>query len=62
MTTFAHSQKKESLFFDYCQFLLASIMNWTQTYFADHIEEFGIVTCLYVNPKTREYWIIDCRK
>ena len=36
MTTFTHSKKKESLFSDYCQFLLASITNWTQTYFADH--------------------------
>ena len=129
MTTFTHSQKKESLFSDYCQFLLASFTNRTQTYFADHIEKWshdqlnrflrnenissselwqsvqgdivfdddgyivfddvvlpkpyakkievlrsqwsgsdkkvvvgiGIVTCLYVNPKTREYWIIDYR-
>lgn len=129
MTTFTHSEKKESLFSDYCQFLLASVTNWTQTYFADHIEKWshdqlnrflrnenipsselwasvrddiefdddgyivfddvvlpkpyakeievlrsqwsgsdkkvvlgiGIVTCLYVNPKTGEYWIIDYR-
>ena len=129
MTTFTHSKKKESLFSDYCQFLLSSFTNWTQTYFADHIEKWshdqlnrflrnenissselwqsvqddieydddgyiifddfvlpkpyakeievlrsqwsgsdkkvvlgiGIVTCLYVNPKTQEYWIIDYR-
>ena len=129
MTTFTHSEKKESLFSDYCQFLLASFTNFTQTYFADHIEKWshdqlnrflrnenissselwhvvqddivydddgyivfddvviskphakeievlrsqwsgsdkkvvkgiGIVTCLYVNPKTYEYWIIDYR-
>ncbi len=41
MTTFRHCKKKESLFFDYCQFLLASVTNWTQTYFADHIEKWS---------------------
>ena len=41
MTIFTHSKKKESLFSDYCQFLLASVTNWTQTYFADHIEKWS---------------------
>ena len=121
------SEKNQSLFSDYCQFLLASFHNFTQTYFADHtdrwshdqlnrllreerisagdlwravrndidftpdgyllfddtviskpyakkmesvhrqwsgsekrvIEGIGIVTCVYVNPKTQAYWIID---
>ena len=129
MITFTHSQKKENLFSDYCQFLIASVTNWTQTYFAARTEKWshdqlnrflrnenissselwqsvkddieyddegyivfddfvlpklhakeiealrsqwsgsdkkvvvgiGIVTCLYVNPKTQEYWIIDYR-
>ena len=129
MITFSHSQKKENLFSDYCQFLIASVTNWTQTYFAARTEKWshdqlnrflrnenissselwqsvkddieyddegyivfddfvlpklhakeiealrsqwsgsdkkvvvgiGIVTCLYVNPKTQEYWIIDYR-
>ena len=129
MTTFTQSKKKENLFSDYCQFLFASFTNFTQTYFADHIEKWshdqlnrflrnenissselwqsvqddieyddegylvfddvvlskpyakeieilrsqwsgsdkkvvvgiGIVTCLYVNPKTQAYWIIDYR-
>ena len=129
MNTFTHSEKKQNLFSDYCQFLLASFSNFTQTYFADHTEKWnhdqlnrflrnenipsselwasvkddidyddegylifddvvlskphanaiealrsqwsgsekkvvegiGIVTCLYVNPKTQEYWIIDYR-
>ncbi|MCG9126951.1 hypothetical protein JT359_05050 [Candidatus Poribacteria bacterium] len=25
------------------------------------IQGIGIVTCLYVNPKTHEYWVIDYR-
>ena len=25
------------------------------------IEGIGIVTCVYVTPKTQAYWIIDCR-
>ena len=129
MTTFTLSKKKHHLFSDYCQFLLASFTNFTQTYFANHtekwshdqlnrflrnenipssefwesvkddiafdkdgylifddvvlskiysklieaaypqwsgsdkkvIEGIGIVTCVYVNPKTHEYWIIDYR-
>ena len=129
MTTLTLSEKKQPLFSDYCQFLLASFHNFTQTYFAEHtdrwshdqlnrvlreerisagdlwrsvrndidfhpdgyllfddtviskpyakqiesvrrqwsgsekrvIEGIGIVTCVYVNPKTRAYWIIDYR-
>ena len=123
------SEKRRPLLSDYCQFLLASFNNFTQTYFADHTEKWshdqlnrllreerisarelwqsvkndiefdpdgfllfddtvvakpyaktiqlvrrqwsgsekrvvegiGIVTCVYVNPKTRAYWIIDYR-
>lgn len=129
MNTLSLSEKKQPLFSDYCQFLLASFHNFTQTYFADHtdrwshdqlnrvlreerisagdlwrsvksdiafdphgyllfddtvvakpyakaiqpvrrqwsgsekrvIEGIGIVTCVYVNPKTHAYWIIDYR-
>ena len=129
MTTFNLSEKKQPLFSDDCQFLLASFHNFTQTYFADHtekwnhdqlnrllreerisardlwravkddreidpdgyllfddrviskryskamepvrrqwsgsekrvIEGIGLVTCVYVNPKTQVYWIIDDR-
>ena len=129
MKTLSLSEKKHPLFSDYCQFLLASFHNFTQTYFADHTEKWshdqlnrllreerisagdlwrsvkndidfhpdgcllfddtvvekryakaiqgvrrqwsgsqkravegiGIVTCVYVNPKTRAYWIIDYR-
>ena len=114
---------------DYCQFLLVSQVNYTQTYFADHSEQFshdrinrlmrdnkltprelrqmvrqelvlsengyilfddtvldkshsfaielvrrqwsgnakkvikgiGIVTCVYVNPDTDQFWVIDYR-
>jgi len=114
---------------DYCQFLLVSQVNYTQTYFADHSEQFshdrinrlmrdnkltprelrqmvrqelvlsengyilfddtvldkshsfmielvrrqwsgnakkvikgiGIVTCVYVNPDTEQFWVIDYR-
>ena len=129
MKTLSVSEKKQPLFSDYCQFLLASFHNFTQTYFAEHtdrwshdqlnrllreerlsagdlwrsvkndidfdpegyllfddtvvskphakaiepvrrqwsgsekrvIEGIGIVTCVYVNPKTHAYWIIDYR-
>ena len=129
MTTFTLSEKKHNLYSDYCQFLIASFTNFTQTYFADHTDTWshdqlnrflrnenissselwksvkddieydadgyivfddvvlskpyakeiealrsqwsgsdkkvvvgiGIVTCLYVNPKTQAYWIIDYR-
>ena len=129
MTTLPFSKKKQPSFSDYCQFLLASVDNFTQTSFADHtdqwshdqlnrllgeerlsagdlwrsvkndiefdpdgyllfddtvvskpyakaiepvrrqwsgsekrvIEGIGIVTCVYVNPKTEMYWIIDYR-
>ena len=129
MNTLSLSEKKQPLFSDYCQFLLASFHNFTQTYFADHtskwshdqlnrllreervsagdlwcsvkndiefdpdgyllfddtvvakpyakaiqpvrrqwsgsekrvVEGIGIVTCVYVNPKTHAYWIIDYR-
>ena len=123
------SEKRQPLFSDYCQFLLAGFQNFTQTHFADHTEKWshdqlnrllnteripardlwrsvrkdiefdedgyvlfddtvlpkpyakqmelvrrqwsgsekrviqgiGLVTCVYVNPKTHEYWIIDYR-
>ena len=129
MKTLSLSEKNQPLFSDYCQFLLASFHNFTQTYFAEHtdrwshdqlnrllreerisasdlwhsvkndidfdpdgyllfddtvvskpyakkiesvrrqwsgsehrvIEGIGIVTCVYVNPKTQTYWIIDYR-
>ena len=129
MNTITLSEKKQPLFSDYCQFLLASFHNFTQTYFANHsekwshdqlnrllreerisagdlwrsvkndidfhpdgyplfddtvvakpyakkiqpvrrqwsgsekrvVEGIGIVTCVYVNPKTSAYWIIDYR-
>ena len=129
MTTINLSEKKQPLLVDYCQFLLGSFHNFTQTYFAEHtdawshdqlnrllgseristgdlwrsvrndldfdpdgyllfddtvvskpyakkmasvgrqwsgsekrvIEGIGIVTCVYVNTKTRAYWIIDYR-
>ncbi len=129
MITFTLSEKKQSLYSDYCQFLLSSFTNFTQTYMADHTDKWshdqinrflsgenipanelwnsvkndiefdddgyivfddvvlpklyakeievlrsqwsgsdkkvvkgiGIVTCIYVNPKTEEYWIIDYR-
>ena len=129
MTTMNLSEKKQALFSDYCQFLLASFHNFTQPYFADHTDRWshdqlhrllreerisardlwhavkddivfdqegyllfdetvaskpygkkiesvrrqwsgsekrvvagiGIVTCVYVNPKTQTYWIIDYR-
>lgn len=116
-------------YWDYCQFLLVSQVNYTQTYFADHSEQFshdrinrlmraakltprelrqmvrpglvlsengyilfddtvldkshsfvielvrrqwsgnakkvikgiGIVTCVYVNPDTDQFWVIDYR-
>ena len=129
MNTFTLSEKQHNLYSDYCQFLIASFTNFTQTYFADHTDtwnhdqlnrflrnenmpsselwksvkddiEFdeggylvfddvvlskpyakmievlrsqwsgsdkkvvvgiGIVACLYVNPKTQAYWIMDYR-
>ena len=128
MKTLTFTEENHKLSSDYCQFLLASFTNFTQTYFADHtdkwshgqlnrflrkenitsselwtsvkdditydegylifddvvlpkphakaievlrsqwsgsdkkvVEGIGIVTCLYVNPKTQEYWIIDYR-
>ena len=129
MNTLTLSEKKQPLFSDYCQFLLASFHNFTQTYFAEHtdrwshdqlnrllreerisagdlwrsvkndidfdpegyllfddtvvskpyakkiesvrrqwsgsekrvIEGIGLVTCVYVHPKTQAYWIIDYR-
>ncbi len=38
MNTFTLSQKKHNLYADYCQFLIASFTNFTQTYFADHTD------------------------
>ena len=129
MKTLSLSEKKHPLLSDYCQFLLSSFHNFTQTYFAEHtekwshdqlnrllreerisagdlwrsvkndidvhpdgyllfddtvvakpyakaiesvrrqwsgsehrvIEGIGIVTCVYVHPKTHAYWIIDYR-
>ena len=129
MTSINLSEKREPLLADYCQFLLAGSENFTQTYFADHsddwshdqlnrllnteriparelwrsvkddidfdeegyllfddtviskryakkmqavrrqwsgsekrvIQGIGLVTCVYVNPKTQRYWIIDYR-
>ena len=129
MKTLTLSKKKQALLVDYCQFLLSSFQNFTQTYFAEHteawshdqvnrllgeariparalwrsvrndidfdpdgyllfddtvvskpharkietvrrqwsgsekrvVEGIGIVTCVYVNAKTRAYWIIDYR-
>ena len=121
------SKQRHSLLSEYCQFLLASFHNFTQTYFAKHTNRWshdqlnrllreerisagdlwrsvkndidfdpdryllfddtvvskpyakksesvrrhwsgsekrvieGIVTCVYVNPKTQAYWIIDYR-
>ena len=129
MKTLSLSAKRHPLLSDYCQFLLSSFHNFTQTYFADHTEKWshdqlnrllrkerisagalwesvkndiafhpegyllfddtvvekrfaktiqsvrrqwsgsekrtvegiGIVTCVYVHPKTHAYWIIDYR-
>ena len=129
MTTINLSEKKPPLLVDYCQFLLASFDNFTQTFFADHtdrwshdqlnrllgeeriparalwrsvkkdidfhpegyllfddtvvskpygkkiepvrrqwsgsekrvVDGIGIVTCVYVHPKTHAYWLIDYR-
>ena len=129
MTSINLSEKRQPLLADYCQFLLASFENFTQTYFADHSEKWshdqlnrllntqrisarelwrsvrndiefdedgyllfddtviskpyakeiqavrrqwsgsekrviqgiGLVTCVYVNPRTAAYWIIDYR-
>ena len=41
MKTLSLSEKKQLLFSDYCQFLLASFHNFTQTYFADHTEKWS---------------------
>ena len=129
MTSINLSEKRPPLLADYCQFLLAGWQNFTQTYFADHsdnyshdqlnrllnteriparelwrsvrndiefdadgyllfddtvisklyskkiqgvrrqwsgsekrvIQGIGLVSCVYVNPKTQRYWIIDYR-
>ncbi len=129
MKTATLSEKKQPTFLDYCHFLVASFQNFTQTYFADHSENWshdqlnrllsheriparklwesvksdivfdadgyllfddtvlpkpyakamqpvrrqwsgsekrviqgiGLVSCVYVNPKTDTYWIIDYR-
>ena len=129
MKTLTLTKKKQPSFSDYCHFLSASFVNFTQTYFADHSEKWshdqlnrllshqriparklwesvkhdiefdedgyllfddtvlpkpyakaietvrrqwsgcekrvingiGLVTCVYVNPKTQQYWIIDYR-
>ena len=36
MTTINLSEKRQTLLVDYCQFLVAGVKNFTQTYFADH--------------------------
>ena len=41
MTTISVSEHKQALFSDYCQFLLASFHNFTQTYFADHTDRWS---------------------
>ena len=45
MNTLSLSEKKQlkykPLFSDYCQFLLASFHNFTQTYFADHTSKWS---------------------
>ncbi len=41
MNTFTLSQKEQNLFSDYCQFLLVSFTNFTQTYFADHTDKWN---------------------
>ena len=129
MTSINLCEKRQPLFLDYCQFLLAGFQNFTQTHFADHtqkwshdqlnrllnteriparelwrsvrndidfdeagyilfddtvlpkpyakkiqpvrrqwsgsekrvIQGIGLVTCVYVTPKTHRYWIIDYR-
>ena len=129
MTNINLSEKRQPLFLDYCQFLLAGFQNFTQTHFAEHtqkwshdqlnrllnteriparelwrsvrddidfheegyllfddtvlpkpyakkmqsvrrqwsgsekrvIQGIGLVTCVYVNPETHCYWIIDYR-
>lgn len=129
MTSINLSEKRQPLFLDYCQFLLAGFQNFTQTHFANHtqkwshdqlnrllnteriparelwrsvrndidfdedgyilfddtvlpkpyakeiepvrrqwsgcekrvIQGIGLLTCVYVTPKTQRYWIIDYR-
>ena len=41
MMTLNFSEKRRPLLSDYCQFLLASFNNFTQTYFADHTEKWS---------------------
>ncbi len=41
MISFTLPEKKENLFSDYCQFLIASVTNWTQTYFAARTEKWS---------------------
>jgi len=41
MKTLTLSEKKHPLFSDYCQFLLASFHNFTQTYFAEHTDQWS---------------------
>ena len=41
MNTVTLSKKKQPLLSDYCQFLLASFHNFTQTYFADHTDRWS---------------------
>ena len=41
MNTFTFTQKKHKLFSDYCQFLLVSFTNFTQTYFADRTDKWS---------------------
>ena len=35
------SEKRQPLLADYCQFLLAGFQNFTQTYFADHSDNYS---------------------
>ena len=41
MTSINLSEKRQPLFSDYCQFLLAGFQNFTQTHFADHTEKWS---------------------
>ena len=41
MKTLRLSEKHQPLLLDYCQFLLASFQNFTQTHFADHTQKWS---------------------
>lgn len=64
-------KKKAITRLDDCQYLLVSQTNDTLTNYAEHhpesishdriIKDICIVNCIYVNPKTEQYWLIDYR-